>query len=48
MKNEKPTTPGEVLQKYLDTYGINQSDFAEYICCDIKTINRLINDPPSK
>lgn len=44
----KPTTPGEILQEeFLSEMGISQKQLAEYIDCDIKVINRIVNNRTS-
>ena len=44
----KPTTPGELLQKeFLSGLGISQKQLAEHITCDIKVINRIVNNRTS-
>jgi len=44
----KPTTPGEILQKeFLSVLGISQKQLADHIACDIKVINRIVNDRTS-
>lgn len=40
----KPTGPGEILQEeFLGPLKITQRRLAEYLGCDIKVINRIIN-----
>lgn len=44
----KPTTPGEILQKeFLIGLGISQKQLADHIVCDIKVINRIVNNRTS-
>lgn len=44
----KPTTPGEILkEEFLSELGISQKQLAEYIGCDIKVINRIVNNRTS-
>ena len=44
----KPTTPGEILQEeFLSELGISQKKLAHHIGCDIKVINRIVNDRTS-
>ena len=44
----KPTTPGEVLQKeFLEPLGMTQKQIADHIGCDVKVINRIVNDRSS-
>lgn len=47
-RTRKPTTPGEILlEEFLKPAQITQTAFAGHIGCDVKTINRLINDHTS-
>lgn len=44
----KPTTPGEILkEEFLSELGISQKRLAEHIGCDIKVINRIVNNRTS-
>jgi len=44
----KPTTPGEILQEeFLSVLGISQKKLAGHIGCDIKVINRIVNNRTS-
>jgi len=44
----KPTTPGEILQEeFLLELGISQKRLADHIGCDIKVINRIVNNRTS-
>ncbi len=44
----EPTTPGEILQKeFLRELGISQKQLADHIACDIKVINRMVNNRTS-
>ena len=44
----KPTTPGEILQEeFLSELGISQKRLADHIGCDIKVINRIVNNRTS-
>ncbi len=44
----KPTTPGEILKKeFLEPLGLTQKELADHIGCDIKVINRLVNNRTS-
>lgn len=44
MAKRRPTTPGEILQEeYLTPLELTQKELAEYIGCDVKVINRLVN-----
>lgn len=47
-RTRRPTPPGEMLQKeFLEPAGLTQSELARHIGCDIKTINRLVNERTS-
>ena len=42
---KEPATLGEILQKeFLSGLGINQKQLAGHIRCDIKVINRIVNN----
>jgi len=44
----KPTTPGEILrEEFLLELGISQKRLANHIGCDIKVINRIVNNRTS-
>jgi len=44
----KPTTPGEILQEeFLSVLGISPKKLAGHIGCDIKVINRIVNNRTS-
>ena len=44
----EPTTPREILQKeFLLELGISQKQLADHIACDIKVINRIVNNHTS-
>ncbi len=44
----KPTTPGEVLrEEFLEPLGMTQKQIADHIGCDVKVINRIVNDRSS-
>lgn len=46
--NRKPTSPGEILKyEFLIPMGLTQRELAEHIECDIKVINRIINERSS-
>ena len=50
MKNmqRKPTTPGEILrEEFLKPMKLTQRMLADHIGCDIKVINRIVNDRSS-
>ncbi len=41
----KPTTPGEILyEEFLVPLEISQRELAEHIGCDVKVINRIVNE----
>lgn len=41
----KPTTPGEILkEEFLKPLGLTQKQLAEHIGCDVKVVNRLVNE----
>lgn len=41
----KPTTPGEILkEEFLVPLKMTQKQLADHISCDVKVINRLINE----
>ncbi len=43
-----PTTPGEILQKeFLNPFGLTQKKLAAHIGCDVKVINRIVNNKTS-
>ena len=43
-----PTTPGEILQEeYLKPLGLTQKQLADHIGCDVKVVNRIINNKTS-
>lgn len=44
MRKRKPTTPGEILQEeFLKPLHLSQYKLAEYIGCDYKVINAIVN-----
>lgn len=44
----KPTGPGEILrEEFLIPLGITQSALAKHIGCDVKVINRIVNERAS-
>lgn len=44
----KPTTPGEILNKeFLEPLNITQKVLANHIGCDVKVINRIVNEKTS-
>jgi addiction module HigA family antidote len=43
-----PTTPGEILRnEFLSELGISQKQLADHIGCDVKVINRIVNNRAS-
>ena len=43
-----PTTPGEILQEeFLKPLGLTQKQLADHISCDVKVINRIVNNKTS-
>ncbi len=46
--SRKPTSPGEILnEEFLVPMGLTQKELADHIGCDIKVINRIINERTS-
>jgi addiction module HigA family antidote len=44
----KPTSPGEILsEEYLKPMGLTQKVLADHLGCDIKVVNRIINEKTS-
>ena len=44
----KPTTPGEILsEEFLGPLSMTQKRLADHIGCDVKVINRIVNDHSS-
>src|SRR6266566_1394203 len=44
----KPTTPGEILnEEFLKPMGMTQKKLADHLGCDVKVINRIINERTS-
>lgn len=44
-RSRKPTSPGEILrEEYLLPLGLAQRELADHIGCDIKVINRIVNE----
>ena len=44
----EPTTPGEILQEeFLNPFGLTQKQLATHIGCDVKVINRIVNNKTS-
>ncbi len=43
-----PTTPGEILQvEFFKPLGLTQKQLADHISCDVKVINRIVNNKTS-
>ena len=41
----KPTSPGEILrEEFLLPLGLTQKQLADHIGCDLKVINRIVNE----
>jgi addiction module HigA family antidote len=44
-RTKNPTTPGEILNKeFLKPLRLAQKQLANHIGCDIKVVNRIVND----
>lgn len=44
----KPTSPGEILnEEFLKPMGLTQKQLADHLGCDVKVINRIINERTS-
>ena len=44
----KPTTPGEILsEEFLRPMNLTQKQLADHVDCDIKVINRIVNERTS-
>ncbi|MBC7420571.1 MAG: HigA family addiction module antidote protein [Bdellovibrio sp.] len=44
-QQRKPTTPGEILsEEFLAPLKMTQKQLADHIDCDVKVINRLVNE----
>ena len=47
-KKRKPTSPGEILdEEFLKPLKLTQKQLADHIGCDVKVINRIINNRTS-
>ena len=43
--HRKPTSPGEILfEEFLVPLEMTQKELAEYLKCDYKVINRIVNE----
>jgi addiction module HigA family antidote len=46
--NRAPTSPGEILKKeFLKPLKLTQKQLADHIGCDLKVINRIVNERTS-
>ena len=46
--DREPTTPGEILSKeFLKPMNITQKQLADHLACDVKVINRIVNNRTS-
>lgn len=46
--NRLPTTPGEILEEeFLKPLGLTQKQLANHVGCDVKVINRIVNNKTS-
>ncbi len=44
----EPTTPGEILnEEFLQPLNITQKQLADHLGCDVKVINRIVNNRTS-
>ncbi len=44
----EPTSPGEILrEEFLTPLGISQKQLADHLGCDVKVINRIVNNKSS-
>ena len=47
-RSRPPTSPGEILrEEFLIPLGMTQKGLADHIGCDVKVINRIVNDRTS-
>lgn len=47
-KKRKPTPPGEILdEEFLKPLNLTQKQLADHIGCDVKVINRIVNNRTS-
>ena len=47
-RKRKPTSPGEILsEEFLKPMKLTQKQLADHLGCDIKVINRIINEKTS-
>lgn len=48
MNQRKPTTPGEILnEEFLVLLRMTQKQLADHLSCDVKVINRIVNERTS-
>jgi len=46
--DREPTPPGEILyEEFLKPLGLTQKQLADHVGCDVKDINRIVNNRPS-
>lgn len=46
--NRKPTSPGEILnEEFLQPLEMTQKQLADHIGCNVKVINRIVNEKSS-
>jgi len=46
--DREPTPPGEILdEEFLKPLGLTQKQLADHIGCDVKVINRIVNNRSS-
>lgn len=44
-RRREPTTPGEILrEEFLTPLAMTQKQLADHLGCDVKVINRIVND----
>ncbi len=47
-RRREPTAPGEILrEEFLIPLGMTQKQLADHLGCDVKVINRIVNDRSS-
>lgn len=47
-QRRKPTSPGEILkEEFLLPLGMTQKQLAEHLGCDLKVVNRVVNERTS-
>ena len=48
IRRRKPTSPGEILrEEFFRPLGMTQKQLADHVGCDLKVINRIVNDRTS-